>query len=125
MKEKLQIRFASHTYTPKIVSTVNCQKKLALFVTRLFDPYNQQCYLLLKGRVFRLNPSNRKAMFAKGVKGHTLVVRPRNRIMDNYYSDESFYKTPLLKKWLVDQKGNKEQAENRKLIQNELRRRNQ
>jgi hypothetical protein len=64
-------------------------------------------------------------MFAKGVKGHTLVVRPRNRIMDNYYSDESFYKTPLLKKWLVDQKGNKEQAENRKLIQNELRRRNQ
>ena len=51
LKEKLQIRFASHTYTPKIVSTVNCQKKLALFIPRLIDPYNQQSYLVNLGRV--------------------------------------------------------------------------
>jgi hypothetical protein len=70
MKEKLQIRFASHTYTPKIVSTVNCQKKLALIIPRLIDPYNQQCYLLPKGRgIMVMTDRQRKAMFASWGSG--------------------------------------------------------
>ena len=58
LKEKLQIRFASHTYTPKIVSTVNCQKKLALFIPRLIDPYKDNVYLLYKGTLF--NQDNKR-----------------------------------------------------------------
>jgi hypothetical protein len=58
-------------------------------------------------------------------KKHTLVVPIRNKAMENFYSDESFYSTPFLKKWSVDQKGNKDQADNYRIIQNELKRRNQ
>ena len=79
LKEKLQIRFASHTYTPKIVSTVNCQKKLALFIPRLIDPYNQQSYLVPKGRVFRLKLNRKQIIAIKTKYPNSLELSKQNK----------------------------------------------